>query len=61
MAPPEYSYPARARHEPSNKPEAQENNLKINIMKMIEILTEEMKKMLTEIQEKANKKIKGYQ
>ena len=55
MAPPEPSYPTTARPKYSNIAEAQENNLKINFMRMTKVLKEEMSRFLREIQENTNK------
>lgn len=46
MAPPEPSYAMSARPEYFNVAEAQENNLKTHLIKMIEVLKEKMKKIL---------------
>lgn len=51
MAPSEPSNPTTARPEHSNTAKAQENDLKTDFMKMIEVLKEEMKKSLEEYQE----------
>lgn len=52
MAPPEPSYSTTASSEHSDTVEAQENNLKINFMKRMEVLKEEINKLPKEIQEK---------
>ena len=46
MAPPEPSYLTTVRPEHSNTAEAQENDLKNNFMKMIEVLKEKMKRRI---------------
>lgn len=51
MKPPQARDPTTIRHEHSNTAEAQENNLKYNIMKIIEVLKEEMKNSSREIKE----------
>lgn len=50
----EFRYPATAGPEYFNIAEAQEKNLKINYMNMIEILEGEMNKSLQETQENTN-------
>lgn len=49
MSPPEPNYPATASSEHPNTAIAQENNLKINFMKMIKILKEKVNKSLLKI------------
>lgn len=49
-----FQYPATAGPEYFNIAEAQENNLKINYMNMIEILEGEMNKSFQETQENTN-------
>lgn len=55
MAPPKSSYPTTASPGYSNIDEAQENDLKSNLMKMIESLEVEINKSFREIQENTNK------
>ena len=57
MPPPEPSYPTAANSECSSTVEAQENQLKTNFMKMIEVFKEDMNKSLKEIQENRNKQL----
>lgn len=56
MAPPEPRYHTTVAPGYSNTGEAQENNLKSNLMKTIEALKEEINKSFKEIQE--NKQVK---
>ena len=51
LASPEPSYPTTASPEYSDITEAQENDLKSNLMKMTDAFKEEMSKSLKEIQE----------
>jgi hypothetical protein len=51
VTPSEHSYPTTASPGYPNRPEAQENDLKSNLIKMIEAFKEEMNKSLKEIQE----------
>lgn len=53
MSPQEAQYPTKAHSAYSNISETQENYLKINFMKIIEVIKEEMNKPLEEIQENA--------
>lgn len=55
MEPPKPSYPTIASSKYSNTAKAQENNIRSNLVKMIEALKEEMNKYLLEIQENTNK------
>ena len=58
MSSPDPSYPTIASPKYSNTTEAQENDLETNLMKMIEVLKEEMNKPFKEIQENPNKQLK---
>lgn len=51
MVPPEPSYFMTVRFEYSSAAEAQEDDLKVNFMRMIEALKEEVKTSLKEIEE----------
>ena len=56
-ATPETSGSIARRHEYPNTDETKENDTEKNFMKMIEVLKEEMKNYLTEMEEKTNKKL----
>jgi spore germination protein YaaH len=58
MALPEPSYPITAHPGYSNTVEAQENDLKSNLMKMIVVFKEQINKLLKEIQEYSIKQVK---
>jgi hypothetical protein len=58
MGPPEPSYGTTASPGYSNTAEAQENDLKSNLMKMIEAFKEKMNKSLEEINENTIKQVK---
>ena len=51
----EACYPTTAHPEQSNIADAQENDVKTNFVKMIEVLQKEMNKPLKEIQKNTNK------
>lgn len=57
VSPPEPNYSTIARPEHSNTSETQENDLKVNIIKMIEGLKEKVKKSLNQIVGKTNEKM----
>ena len=57
MATPESSGHTTGIPEHPTPADAEENNLKYNLMKMVETLKEEMKNSLKEMEEKTNKKL----
>ena len=58
MTPPKHSYPGRLGY--PNTTKTQENVLKYNLIKWIEVLKEEMNKSLKEIQENMIKQIEFF-
>ena len=59
MSPPEPSYRTAASPDYSNTTKAKENELKINFMKIIEVLKEEINKSLKENQRKQKQSLKA--
>lgn len=58
MAPPEHNYPSTANARYPKETEAQEEDLKSNLINIIEVFKEDMDKSLKEIQENTFKHVK---